>query len=55
MFCYKIYAIKGGKIIGYGTPKEVLTEELIKSLYEVDAKITEDKETGILNVIYKAF
>lgn len=55
LYCDKIYAMKAGKIIGYGTPKEVLTEELIKSLYEIDVKIMEDKETGILNVIYKSF
>lgn len=54
LYCDKIYALKEGKIVSYGTPKEVLTEELIKSLYEVEAKVMEDKETGILNVIYKS-
>ncbi len=55
LYCDKIYAMKAGKIVSYGIPKEVLTKELIKSLYEVDAKVTEDKETGILNIIYKPF
>lgn len=36
--------MKAGKIVSYGIPTEVLTQELIKSLYESDAKITEDKE-----------
>ncbi|CAM2993709.1 ABC transporter ATP-binding protein [Hathewaya histolytica] len=53
LYCDKIYAMKSGKILSYGTPKQVLTEELIKSLYEVDAKVTEDRETGILNIMYK--
>ncbi|GAA0731509.1 ABC transporter ATP-binding protein [Clostridium oceanicum] len=53
LYCDKIYAIKKGEIIAYGTPKEVLTSKLIKNLYEVEAKILEDKETGILNIIYK--
>ena len=53
LYCDKIYAMKAGKIVSYGTPTEVLTKELIKSLYEVDAKVTEDKETGLLNIIYK--
>ncbi|MBW9147165.1 ABC transporter ATP-binding protein [Clostridium sp. CM027] len=53
LYCDKIYAMKAGKIVSYGTPTEVLTKELIKSLYEVDAKVTEDKETGILNIMYK--
>ncbi len=55
LYCDKIYALKAGKIVSYGTPKEVLTKELIKYLYEVEAKVMEDKETGILNVIYKSF
>lgn len=54
LYCDKIYAIKSGKIVSYGTPKEVLTEELIKSLYEVDAKVMVDKETDTLNIIYRA-
>ncbi|MDU1349778.1 ABC transporter ATP-binding protein [uncultured Clostridium sp.] len=54
LYCDKIYAIKSGKVVSYGTPKEVLTTELIKDLYEVDAKIMVDKETDILNIIYRA-
>ncbi|MFX0547752.1 ABC transporter ATP-binding protein [Hathewaya histolytica] len=53
LYCDKIYAMKSGKILSYGTPNQVLTEELIKALYEVDAKVTEDRETGILNIMYK--
>lgn len=55
LYCDKIYAIKAGEIVSYGMPKEVLTRELIKFLYQVDVKIIEDKETGILNIIYKPF
>ncbi|MBS5822988.1 MAG: ABC transporter ATP-binding protein [Clostridium argentinense] len=54
LYCDKIYAIKSGKVVSYGTPKEVLTTELIKDLYEVDAKVMVDKETDILNIIYRA-
>ncbi|WP_291583709.1 ABC transporter ATP-binding protein [Clostridium sp. UBA6640] len=54
LYCDKIYAMKSGKIVSYGTPKEVLTEELIKNLYEVDAKVVVDNETDILNIIYRA-
>lgn len=55
LYCDKIYAMKAGNIISYGTPKEVLTEKNIKFLYEVDAKVTEDEETGILNIMYKPY
>lgn len=54
LYCDKIYAMKAGKVISCGTPKEVLTAELINYLYEVDAKVIDDEETGILNVIYKS-
>lgn len=54
LYCDKIYAMKSGKIVSYGAPKEVLTPELIKDLYEVDAKVMVDKETNILNIIYRS-
>lgn len=43
MYCDKIYVLKDGKIVKYGTPKEVLTTQLIKNVYEVDAKLIVDK------------
>ena len=36
MYCDKIYVLKDGEIIKYGNPKEVLTQKLIKEVYEVD-------------------
>lgn len=53
LYCDKIYALKNGKIVKYGTPNEVLTQELIKFLYDVDVKVIKDEETSILSVIYK--
>lgn len=44
MYCDKIYVLKEGKIIKYGTPKDVLTSELIKDVYEVDAKLISDED-----------
>jgi iron complex transport system ATP-binding protein len=55
LYCDKIYAMKAGKIVKFGTPRQVLTKELIKSLYEVDANVIEDKETGFINIIYKPY
>lgn len=46
MYCDKIVALQGGKVAGIGTPKELLTEELIYDLYEVESKVT-DTEDGI--------
>lgn len=53
MYCDKIYVLKDGDIVKYGTPKEVLTAALIKSVYEVDAVVDEDKETGHIHIRYK--
>lgn len=53
LFCDKIYALKSGEIIKYGTPKQVLTKDLIKHLYDVDVEIIKDKETSVISVIYK--
>ncbi|MGG7057402.1 ABC transporter ATP-binding protein [Clostridium nigeriense] len=44
MYCDKIFVLKDGEIIKYGKPKDVLTKELIKDVYEVDSKIIVDKE-----------
>lgn len=46
LFADKILALENGKVLQYGTPKEVLTEEMIRKLYGVDVKIVsmcEDK------------
>jgi iron complex transport system ATP-binding protein len=51
MFCDEIYIMKDGKIQAYGTPKEVLTAEMIAKVYEVDAEVAEDKN-GVLHVLY---
>lgn len=53
MYCDKIYVLKNGEIVKYGTPKEVLTKELIKTVYEVDAVVNEDSETGLINILFK--
>ena len=44
MYCDKIYVLKDGKIVQYGTPKEILTPQLIKNVYEVDAELIVDKD-----------
>lgn len=53
LYCDKIYAMKQGKIVAFGAPEKVLTEKNIKYLYGVNSKVINDKETGILNIIYK--
>ncbi|MDO5714555.1 MAG: ABC transporter ATP-binding protein [Tissierellia bacterium] len=45
MYCDKIYALKDGKIVGFGSPEEVITPSLIENLYHIPSKIMYDEET----------
>lgn len=38
-FCHRLIAIKDGKIIGNGIPKDLLTPDFIQQLYGVKAKV----------------
>lgn len=42
MYCDYLYALKEGKVIGEGTPRELLTENFIRDTYEVEAKVVID-------------
>lgn len=55
MYCDKIYVLKDGNIVSFGAPKEVLTKELIRDVYEVDAVINRDEEENIVNISYKPY
>ena len=51
LYCDEIYVMKKGKVYAAGTPREILTEELIRDVYEVEAQIIEDKN-GNPHIIY---
>jgi len=51
-YCDKLYAIKGGKIIASGSPKEVLTKEIIRQVYEIDCEPYTNPITGGLAIAY---
>lgn len=38
-FCKKIAVLKDGKVFRFGSPKEVLTKNIIKDVFQVDAEI----------------
>lgn len=50
MYCDKIYVLKDGAIVESGRPEKVLTRELIKEVYEVDAEVR--SEGGRLIISY---
>jgi len=51
-FCDYIYFIKDGEIKYDGTPKEVITKEILKEVYEVDCEIYTDSRTNNLLISY---
>ncbi len=52
MYCDRLVAIKGGQVVGVGTPQELLTPQFIYDMYEVESKVNIDPETGRMNIIY---
>lgn len=52
MYCDRICAVKGGRIVAAGTPAEVLTPELIEELYEVKAQVRLEDD-GNINIVYR--
>ena len=51
-YCDKIIMMKSGHIVKVGTPEEVMVPAMIKDLFGVDTKITENPVTGKPNVIF---
>lgn len=40
-YCDKIYVMKDGEVIAYGAPSQVITSELVATLYDVKATVEE--------------
>ncbi len=53
MYCDYLIAVKDGRIAAAGTPREVLTTERIRSLFQVEAAILE-RGDGSVVVVYEA-
>lgn len=52
MYCDRLIAIKNGRVVGMGTPEELLTEEFIYDIYQVRSKVYFNQELGHMNIIY---
>ncbi|MCO1338670.1 histidinol phosphatase [Kocuria polaris] len=46
MFCDHLVVLHAGSVVAGGTPREVLTPELIRDVYEVDAEVAYDDARG---------
>ena len=51
MYCDRLFVMKNGRIVGMGTPQEVLTKEFIKEIYDIDVEIVYDSK-GDMHILY---
>ncbi|MDO4331168.1 MAG: ABC transporter ATP-binding protein [Eubacteriales bacterium] len=51
MFCDRIYVLQAGEIVAQGTPKNVLTREMIREVYRVESEIVEDTK-GQMHILF---
>lgn len=51
-YCDKIYVLNDGNIVLSGYPEEVLTEDMIKNVFEVNSEVSLHPKTNKLNVVY---
>ena len=52
MYCNQLYIMKNGKVVRSGKPREIITSELVRSVYEIDCEIAENPLTGCLAISY---
>lgn len=52
LYCDRIYVMKNGRMYTNGTPEQVLTSELIKDVYRVNASVTTQPETDKLHISF---
>ena len=51
MYCDRLFVMKNGRIVGMGTPQEVLTKEFIKEIYDIDVEIVYDSKAD-MHILY---
>ncbi|MFI6641594.1 ABC transporter ATP-binding protein [Streptomyces sp. NPDC050504] len=51
-YCDRIYVLQGGRIAASGTPGDVLTPELLATVYGVKAEVSVHPTTGAPTVVY---
>lgn len=51
MYCDRLYALKDGRVVGVGTPRELLTASFLREIYEVDAEVSVASD-GLMRVFF---
>ena len=54
-FCNEIYIIKHGELIAKGKPKDIITANMVKEVYEIDCDIVYNENTGAMMISYYPF
>ena len=49
LYCQRLYVMKAGRVAASGTPEEVLTPELLREIYEVEAEVAR----GCLRIFFQ--
>ena len=50
-YCDRLYAMKDGHIVGHGAPRELLTPDFLRALYEVEVEILSGRD-GAMRVFF---
>lgn len=51
-FCHRLVVLEKGRVVGTGTPKELLTPEFIQNLYGVHSRIVEGLTEDSIHIIF---
>ncbi|GEB32230.1 ABC transporter ATP-binding protein [Brevibacillus parabrevis] len=51
-YCDILYVVKRGEVLAAGKPKEILTNSLIRQVYEIDCEVYANPVTGDLAIAY---
>ena len=52
MYCNYVYVLKNGQIVAHGPTEEIITEKLIRDVYEVECSVERHPKTGKLYVTF---
>ena len=53
-YCDKIIVLKDGRVVAAGRPRDIITEELIRVVYEVSARVKWDDELNYPSIMPRA-
>ena len=52
MFCDALMVLQQGRVVAHGTPTEVLTEELLREVFRVEARVMPAEDHPGPHILY---